>query len=96
MSNNFTVNFNDCLVYAKSIWLKYDWHPFLEEVCKMLDISLLPVESQKRDILTGMEPNRPTVSVTTKNIQGDLPDYYQTVLSSTTNITNNLNFIVIF
>ena len=77
LSNNFTVNFNDCLLYAKSIWLKYDWHPFLEEVCKMLDISLLPVDSQKRDILTGMEPNRPTVSVTTKNIQGDLPDYYQ-------------------
>ena len=47
LSNNFTVNFNDCLVYAKSIWLNYDWYSFLEEVCKMLDISILPVESQK-------------------------------------------------
>jgi hypothetical protein len=77
LSNNFTVNFNDCLVYAKSIWLKYDWYLFLEEVCNMLDISILPVDSQKRDILPGIEPENSTVSVTTKNIQGDLPEYHQ-------------------
>ena len=77
LSNNLTVNFNDCLVNAKSIWLHYDWYSFLEEVCQILDISILPVDSQKRDILTGVEPVKPTISVTTKNIQGDLPEFQQ-------------------
>jgi hypothetical protein len=75
IKNSFSFNLDDFLVQAKSIWEPFDWYPLFEEVATMLHVSIKCSDSNNRDIDVGELPEKPTVSVVTKNIRGELPEY---------------------